>query len=459
MIFLRLLSSAALACAVASQRDIFDKHGYQNNQLIVRDVAVLGGGASGTFAAINLRKLGKSVVVIEKENILGGHTNTYKDAASGTTFDYGVQAYLNNSVTRDFFNHFNIPVGPFSGPPRAYRPADFATGQPVANFNPSQDLTAWAAQLDKYPWIDQTWDVPQPVESDLLLPLQAFIKKYKLESIGYYLYFGAEGLSNALQQVTINVMKMVDRALIDERSGQSLWTTRHNNGEVYEKAAQELGADVLLSSTVFAARRNSSGVALVVKTPQGYKLVIASKLLVTVPTVMDNMQPMNVDQRETAIFSKWNYLGYYVMVVRNTGLPSGFTWINANNSVETYNIPQLPGLSEIFESRIPGLFYAWFRSPTAVTQAEVEKTSIETMRRIQAAQNFTATTPEILEFRSHSPYKLYVNADDIRNGFYQDLYRLQGYRSTWYTGAAMVSHNVGLTWDFTQRLLPKMIAA
>jgi heterodisulfide reductase subunit A-like polyferredoxin len=44
-------------------------------ETIVRDVCILGGGSTGTYAAIRLSQdMGKSVVVIEKTERLGGHT-------------------------------------------------------------------------------------------------------------------------------------------------------------------------------------------------------------------------------------------------------------------------------------------------------------------------------------------------------------------------------------------------
>jgi phytoene dehydrogenase-like protein len=132
---------------------VFDPKNYASHDVIVRDVAVIGGGSSGTYAAINLRKMGKSVVVVEKEDVLGGHTNTYTDPTTAVTVDYGVQAFLNSSITLDYFAHFNIPLVKYTGSNVQIRPADFSTGQPVV-FNPSQDLTQWAQQLAKYPWLD-----------------------------------------------------------------------------------------------------------------------------------------------------------------------------------------------------------------------------------------------------------------------------------------------------------------
>ena len=41
-------------------------------------VVVIGGGATGTYAAVRLREdYNKTVMVIEKNSILGGHVDTY----------------------------------------------------------------------------------------------------------------------------------------------------------------------------------------------------------------------------------------------------------------------------------------------------------------------------------------------------------------------------------------------
>lgn len=43
-----------------------------NSTILYRDVAVIGGGASGTYAAIRLQEEGKTVALLEKQNRLGG---------------------------------------------------------------------------------------------------------------------------------------------------------------------------------------------------------------------------------------------------------------------------------------------------------------------------------------------------------------------------------------------------
>jgi cation diffusion facilitator CzcD-associated flavoprotein CzcO len=53
------------------------------NTFLERDVCIIGGGASGTYAAVRLQQMGLSVAVIEQKPRLGGIVcNTTSNALS-----------------------------------------------------------------------------------------------------------------------------------------------------------------------------------------------------------------------------------------------------------------------------------------------------------------------------------------------------------------------------------------
>ncbi|MCJ1436266.1 hypothetical protein MMC27_005644 [Xylographa pallens] len=424
---LALLSvcSALISAFVSGIEDAFDAQNYASNDVITRDVAVIGGGVSGTYGAINLQKLGKSVVMVERESVLGGHTNTYIDPTTGISVDYGVQAFWNVSVTRDYFAHFNIPITNATGAPLTTIYADFQTGQQVT-VQSSNNYTAYQKQLQKYPYLEYSWNLPSPVPEDLLLPFADFVAKYDLQDIAYSVYFGGEGVSDILEQSTVNIMKFVDQSYLDAiLDGAAVVPLNHNNGDLYTKALVELGPDALLSSTVVAARRpleNSSGVSLVVQTPSGQKLIKASKLLSSIPPLLDNMRPFDLDATEHDLFSQWNHSGYYTMIVNNTGLPSASRFENANATPGSFNIPKLPAPYQITQTSIPGLFYVWYGSPYNLPQATVKADVTAVVEKLRSMMNSTVRTPlEFVEFRSHTPFKLVVPAEAIAQGFYNRL--------------------------------------
>lgn len=85
-----------LRVLASNEASRFDARNFAIKDIMTADVAVIGGGATGTYAAINLQNLGKNVVLIEKEAKLGGHTSTYQDPITGIYVNYGVQAFWNS---------------------------------------------------------------------------------------------------------------------------------------------------------------------------------------------------------------------------------------------------------------------------------------------------------------------------------------------------------------------------
>ncbi|MCJ1241588.1 hypothetical protein MMC14_009594 [Varicellaria rhodocarpa] len=446
----------------------FDPACYSSDDVITRDVAIIGGGSSGTYGAIKLGDMGQSVVVIEKEPMLGGHVDTYI-TPNGTAIDYGILAFWNTSLVTDFFARFNIPLikyGPTPGVTPVY--IDFKTGQTLTNFTTDTNLIAYSAQLDKYPELPYGWDLPSPVPEDLLLTFGDFVNKYSLQDVAFTIYntAGAGGLGNILQQLTVTVLKAVDQVFLSEIQGASVTTSRHDNHELWDKAQAELGSNVLLSSTVIAAKRplNSSGetgVTLVVQTPDGNKLIMASQILISIPLELDNMRPFNLDEREQSLFEQFNNTGYYSGLVTNTGLPVNFDFVNVG--AETlYNIPSFPGLYFITPTRVDGVFLFWYGSPGDLNLPEARVKS-DVSAAIQVLRNASKTEqsnqqPEFLAYMTHTPFNLNVPAEAISSGFYENLNSIQGYRNTWYTGALFTPAS-GTLWVFTQSLLPKIIAS
>jgi hypothetical protein len=464
---LKLLGAAAATAATgralagAQSPSELTVAGQTAQSVITRDIAIIGGGSTGTYSAIRLRDLGRSVVVVEAGNRLGGHTHTYTDPGTGAKADIGVVVWHDLEIVRNYFARFGVPLekASFGGPGQVSMYVDYRTGVEVAGYapgDPSAGLAAYGAQLAQYPYLEQGFDLPNPVPPDLLLPFGDFARKYGVDSaVGLIFNFG-QGLGDLLQQPTLYVMKNFGLDILRNLSVGFLTTARHNNSELYEKARTELGADALLCSRVVATERDVAGyLRILVATVSGLKLIQAKKLLVTVPPKVSNLAGFDLDTTELSLFTQFRNTGYYTGLLRGTGIPDNYSVDNIGADTP-YHLPALPGVYSISPTGIPGLHSVKYGSPAQLPEARVKAEILAAVRRIGAAGTIPTKTPEFAVFASHSPFELTVPTETIKSGFYRKLAALQGRNRTYYTGAAFHTHDSSLLWQFTEALLPRL---
>ena len=238
-----------------------------------------------------------------------------------------------------------------------------------------------------------------------------------------------------------------------------LTTLDQDNSEIYVKALAVLGQDVLLTSHVLAVDRSASSsggfVKVLVQTPQGVKLILAKKLILTIPPKLHNLEGFDLSTEETSLFVQFQNSAYYTGLLRGTNIPDLTTVTNIGAATQ-YNLPILPAAYSITPTRVPGLHDVQFGSANALHDEQVKADIIASVNRINAARTFNSTTtaePEFADFASHTPFELTVPKETIEGGFYKSLYALQGTRETWYTGAAWHTHDTSLLWVFTEGVL------
>ncbi|OTB05895.1 hypothetical protein M426DRAFT_21332 [Hypoxylon sp. CI-4A] len=417
---------------------------------IQRDIAIIGGGSSGAHAAIKFKDAGKTVVVIEKQAELGGHVKTFT-AASGVRVNYGPSNFQNNSAVTDWFSRFDIPVVQYEQPGVGDKYADFSTGKELADGTlPNPDFGAYLEVLAKFPYLEDYSQLPDPIPEDLLLPFGEFVEKYKLQSVAYTIAQFATSNGNVFEQPTLYILKVADTPYIQGIiAGAVLAPKSYDAQSVFEKVQEELGSDALLSSTVSNATRSDSGISLVVKTPNGQKLIKAGKLLVTAPPLVDNLKPLGLDHRESGIFSKFQGKAFYTVLLNNTGLEEGFRYYNAKpDAGNTYHVPELPVLQFIWATKDVDTYWAWYTSVNELPEETVKANIIKDFKALAPGSD-----PQIIVYSNAGPSGISVTSDEIKGGFYKDLLSLQGYKNTWYTGYAWISdHSAGL-WNYTNSVL------
>ncbi|KAK4496700.1 hypothetical protein PRZ48_012683 [Zasmidium cellare] len=234
---------SALTSATQSPPACFESSCYRPSDVIRRDVAIIGGGSSGTYAAVALKHLSQSVVVVEQSSHLGGHFDWYSTPTSAEPIQYGVQGLWNTSVVRDFFARFNVSQQglPAEQPPDVYY--DFTTGTRVQNVSSMLGLSGVVEQAYRFPGLRFSTQLQHPVPNDLLMPFGQFVERHGLEDEAFGVYSNpiTDGLVDILNQSTLNAFRALNPAALAEGTGQALVG---DYSQLFTRATSELGTNV-----------------------------------------------------------------------------------------------------------------------------------------------------------------------------------------------------------------------
>ena len=432
--------------------------------IIQRDVCIIGGGSSGTYTAIRLRDFQKSVVVIEPRAKLGGHAETYRDPKTGATLDIGVIVFGHLDEVKHFFARYNIPLKIAQPGLPNPRYVDFSTGKELDFTPPSPAAVGaafqrYAAQAMKYPEVQAGFNLTYPVNEDLLMPFGKYVEKYDLGDLINTVFAICQGYTPLLELSTLYVMKYFTLDLLISLSKGFIMTERDNVGELYEKAAAELGSDVLLNTSLLKLDRSSdTGPAkILVQTPSGQKLILAKKIVSAIPLNLSNLGAFDLSSDEESLFGQYFHSAFYAGVLRNTGLPTTAPFYSAS-SRPPYMIPELPGIYMLNPHPPTGLVQVYYGSPREIPTEQVKADIIAAVQRLQKERNVTVEgQPEFVSWANHVPFNMMVSNEAIQAGFYQKLEALQGQRHTWFNGASVHTQDSSLLWRYTEELLPRII--
>ncbi|KAK2761651.1 hypothetical protein FQN54_001479 [Arachnomyces sp. PD_36] len=433
---------------------------------ITRDVVILGGGATGTYAAILLQDLGKSVAVVERNDHLGGHSATFY-TSDGSHMDYGVQGFFNTNTTRTFLNRLNIDSEPLRQVSNESRKVNFNTGEQVPEEEPAVDTTAsllqYSLALSNFPYfLDGAYDLPDPVPEDLLIPFGEFVKKYNVESIIPIAFVFAHSVGNLMDTPAIYVIQDFGIPHVTALLGGYV-KAKNGTAEVYNRAAEILSADVLYESTAVTVSRpgneqKQQGIIVEAKSASGRSTIInADKLLITIPPSLQNFKGFDLDDEEKSLFSQWLYKSYYIAVVGNTGIPDGVSVVNTIPE-NPGSLPREPFVWHLDDVGVPGYKTTKIVGNASFSEEDAKKLLLGNIQQMHESGTFVgAGEAEIIAWGSHTPITMSVSPEAVRGGFYRDLYALQGHRNTFYTGLAWCSDYSALLWGCTDRVVGKML--
>jgi hypothetical protein len=448
---------------------------YKAGRVIQTDVVVVGGGGVGTYAAIQLKDQGKKVVVIESKARLGGHTETFIDPESGAPIDMGVKLYHDEPIVYEWFARFNLSTTRFdvtAASSMASLNVDFRTGQvlqglPAANQTAmAAALQRYAAVLQRYPQLEGGFYLPDPVPEDLYMPFGQFVQKYDIADAVQFIFGLTSAFGDILELPTLQQFRTLSLGLLATTNNFQT-SSLMDNSLLFEKATTELLASnsLLLSSQVLATQRvDASGfVKMLVATPTGHTLIVARKLLITIPPTPAGLANFDTNEAELRLFNQFEAVGYYTSIIRNASPPN--TTLRNLAPSAPHALPPMPAIYNVNPiAANPRLSLVYYGTKTGqiLSDAAAQGAILADLKRFRAANNFSAEEeePEFVAFSDHSPYNMLVGVEATKKGFYADLYGLQGRRNTFWSGAAWRAQDSSSSWAFTKRsVLPALVAS
>ncbi|KAH9862981.1 hypothetical protein J1614_010710 [Plenodomus biglobosus] len=444
------------------------RHG--RSPVINTDVVIIGGGASGAYGAVRAREdLGKKVVVIERENRLGGHTSTWRDPVTGEPFDYGLEVFMNMTVSRNFMARFNVSLEAPGSATRQNLIADFSTGRPTNYSFPSDAETGaamgrLAVEWDKYESMMLPTSLNFPagnsLPDDLTLTWAEFARKYNVEAVTSTIWNSvAIDPSAALM---IDMWKSFDPSVL---RGQMVPISA-DNSEIFNKVAQLLGKDVMFETQVVSTKRSARGVQLQVRRRDGRMTTInAKRLLISIGPETLNRTVYDLDDQEEALFKAYTGNRYFAGVVTHPSLPAHLI-TNSNpaaapsNHLITPDVPFLQSFNHIGNSSAGPVYRTIIAAPINATIEDAKSIVRNAIQMLMNAGTIPAGNVDQLDFKAlddHGMMYRHWSVEQLRSDIVRQTNALQGLRSTWYTGAAWATHNAAMVWNTTDAILPRML--
>lgn len=461
-------------------RAAIDERGFPPSKIVTKDVAVIGGGASGTFAAVRLREdLNTSIVLVESQNRLGGHVETYTVPQTNTTIEFGVQSYMAYGPAPSFFNRFGVATTSFAGRRLTTINVNIETGKPLTGYTPpsanatNEAFKAWQKFVDKYESLVEPgyWNFPpaDAIPPEFLIPFGEFAVKNGIEAAAPRIMaisdVGAGGLKEVL---TLHVVQAFGAPITRGVLDNTLFVPVGSNSLIYQRAYSLLKDDVYLGSSIKEAERTPSGVRLVLKTKDGEVLVKAKQVLWTpYPSQGKNLRNFDEDKKETQVLGSWEPSWSFVGILHIPCIPENYSIayvspaaVPSNHlNVRDYNFTLR------FDSTGPsglGLFRALFSTNYSITVDEAKATIAQNVQKVVAAGTLNYTGECKVEYKAFADHTGVIwppTKEALQEGFVQTLNGLQGYRSTWWTGRSWTGYYTSNVWTFTDTVLERMLKA
>ena len=426
-------------------------------------IAIIGAGVSGLTAAYYLKKLGyHDVIVFEKEGAVGGKVLSYK--YEGNIYDLGAIIIGDEKNYRNYHKllaAYDIPLEHFSTPQVAFLDGHRCTFERYLKdhysiariFRAFFNMLYIGVKNRKYLKSGFT-----EASLELYVNFQDFIRTHRIEPIANtlspFLIGCGYGCYEEIPALYLfRFLWLFFRSSIRIKNLTKIWSENASPGirgckngcqELWTKMAEDLHVET--NSEIEAIRRKETKL----EDTKDAKIEIVvndqslefDRLIISSP-LEEAGQFLDLCEEESDLFNKIIHTDYYVTLFKGDGFDKSLF-------IRDHIHPETKGRTvAIFCRHGDSKVYIGYQmAPLGVSLEEL----IEILKK--DVEELGGKFEDVIT-QKHWCYFPRVGTEDLRDGFYERLDRLQGQRGTYYIGAVMNFETLENTVDFAKRLVLK----
>jgi len=476
------------------------------------DVCVLGAGASGMATAVFAKDNGRSVIVLENTDHIGGHCNTVRIKGHPNEWlDIGVELFPNTTAANEAgLGPWNIStveivdrfVGPDGTLPQQDRqgftclvdtdiesliqPCLPTTSNASIPYQVAEAFETFYGIMARYPWIDLA-RFPDPIPEELLQPFSQFIIDNELEPLNleYFIpYLTAGGLGDFQNLTTLFALLNLSPTINFIFKGPGTGFVINGGCErIYQGMTDYLGRDHVITRAdvesvwrlphpvdggsnfiigtkqqqqqtdqeTCDARWPQECVQRLQRTPFFYQ---CGAVVVAYPPTLKSLKPFQLSSQEQQLFAQVSTRDYFTGTLTATGDIQQYNNVDVLNvNLETtFRTPILPSITQV-TSTLPQ------HDPMVLKASSQTHIPLENMRGIVESQfqqfprSFLSnSTVDIFIKHVYQPhFSVQALADDA----YGRLADLQGKQNTFYITALNTYSTTYHVWNDAYLLVQK----
>jgi len=426
-------------------------------------IAIIGAGVSGLTAAYYLKKLGyRDVTVYEKERYVGGKVLSYE--YEGSIYDLGAIIIGDEKNYRNYHEllaAYNIPFERFSTPNVAFMDGRRCTFERYLkdHYSFARILRAFFNMLyigfKSRKYLKDGFTKASP---ELSVNFKDFIHTHRIDPIADtlspFLIGCGYGCYEEIPAIYLfRFLWLIFRNSVRIKSLIKIWSEEASTGirgckngcqELWIRVAEDLHVET--DAEIEAIQRismdfalgNESKIEIVVngRTKNFDRLIISSSL-------EDVDQFLDLGEEENDLFSKIIHTNYYVTLFKGEGF-------NESLFIRDHIHPETKGKTiAIFCRHCDSKAYMGYQmAPSGVSRSELIEILKEDVERLGGKFDGVIV-------QKHWRYFPRVKSDDLSDGFYQKLDKLQGQRGTYYIGSVLNFETLENTAEFAKKLVSR----